>query len=146
VQGRPRVLRDVRDGAAPQLAQVAGAERREVAPVDPDGAAPDAPAAPDVAEQRHPDGRLPRARLADEAEHLARVDLERDLVDNVDGGPGELDLQRLDIDRSGPCGGLCSAHDLPPRSRPIAARAMPSVMRFVPIVSRPMAMTGRNTA
>src|SRR3954447_9174346 len=144
VQRRARVLRDVRDGAAWQLAQLAVLHRREVATVDADRAAGHRAAAADVAEQRHPDGRLARARLADEAEHLARVDLEADLVDDVDVGPGQLDLQVVDVDRRRP-DRLRRAHDLPPRSRPMAARATPSVTRLVPTVSRPIASTGRKT-
>src|SRR6185503_9252986 len=145
VQRRPRVLRDVGHGAAPELAQVALAERRQVAAVDADRPAVDGAAAAHVAEQRHPDGRLARPRLAHEPEHLARVDLERDLVDHVDVGPGQRDAQALDVDGRRTLGGLGGAHDLPPRSRPMAARATPSVTRFVPTVSRPMASTGRNT-
>src|SRR3954469_1129268 len=115
-----------------------------IAPPPPAPPAAHRAAAADVAEQRHPDGRLARARLADEAEHLARVDLQADLVDDVDVRPGQLDLQVVDVDRRRP-DRLCRAHDLPPRSRPMAARATPSVTRLVPTVSRPMASTGRKT-
>src|SRR6185312_9537961 len=106
----------------------------------------DGAAAAHVAEQRHPDGRLARPRLADEPEHLARIDLEGDLVDDVDVGAGQRDAQVLDVDGRRPRGGLGGAHDSPPRSSPMAARATPSVTRFVPTVSRPMARTGRKTA
>ena len=100
VQRRARILRDVGDGAAAQPPQLALAEMGEVAPVDHDGAAADRAAATDVAEQRHPDRRLARARLADQPEHLAGLDLERDLVDDVGAPAGQLDAQVAHLDRA----------------------------------------------
>ena len=86
-----------------------------------------------------PDGRLAGAGLADEAEHLAGRDLERDLVDDVGARPmSSTRRSRTSTARRG------SSVPLP--SRPIAARAMPSVTRLVPTVSRPMASTGSSTA
>ena len=97
-------------------------------------------AAPRVAEQREADGRLARAGLAHEPEHLAGRDRERDLVDDVDLGVAQDDAQALD--RDGRRGG---AHSARPRSMPMAARAMPSPTRLVPIVSSAIATTGSTT-
>ena len=102
VQRRARVLGDVGDGAAPQLAQLAGGARRQRSrpsmrispPVDP-------AAGTAVADQGHADGRLAAAGLADEPENLAGLDLDADPVDDVGAGGDELDLQVADRDRGG---------------------------------------------
>src|SRR5207244_9777966 len=57
----------------------------------------------------------------------------RDLVDDVDRRPLDLDAEAVDLE---------DAHRSPPRSRPIAARERPSPTRLVPIVSSAIAITG----
>ena len=73
------------------------------------------------AEERAADGRLAAARLADEPERLAALDLERDAVDGLDvadvavhhdAAPDrEPDLEVVDLDERRPVG----AHAAPPR-------------------------------
>src|SRR5215216_6570558 len=66
------------------------------------------------------------------------MDLQGDLVDDVDGRAQQLDAQvRYVYDRR--------AHESARRSIPASARDRPSVMRFVPIVRSPMAITGSST-
>jgi hypothetical protein len=84
VQRRRRILGHVGDGATAQSAQLRLGEGQDVATVDADGARGDARPAPYVAEERNADRRLARARLPDEPHHLARLDLELDVVDDVD--------------------------------------------------------------
>src|SRR5215208_635786 len=110
IERRSRILRNVGDGAAPEGAPRPFRKSQDVAPFDPDRAAGDLRAAPRVAEQREPDSRLAGAGLADEAEHLARVDRERDVVDDVDVATFDLDTKVLDLDDR-------HAHSsIPPRS------------------------------
>ena len=104
-------------------------------------AARDLGAAPRVTEQGEADGRLARARFAHEPEHLAGRDRERDLVDDVDLGVAQDDAQVLD--RDGRLARLLTRRG--PRSMPMAARAMPSPTRLVPIVSSAIAAIGRTT-
>src|SRR5918992_737627 len=94
-----------------------------------------------MTEYGEPHRRLARSGFAHETEHLARVDVERDLVHDVDVFALELDTKTFDFQRArarhpGP---------RPPRSIPIAALAKPSPTRLVPIVSRPIAVTGSTT-
>src|SRR4029079_13786908 len=101
----------------------------------------DCGSAPRVPEQGQADRGLARARLAHEAEHLARRDRERDLVHDVDLGVAQDDAQAIDDDV-----GLAGAHSAAlPRSMPMAARATPSPTRLVPIVSNVIATTGKTT-
>src|SRR5919108_733637 len=144
VQGGARVLRNVGDHPAAQAAELALSERAQIAAVDADDAPGDLAAAPDVAEQRHPHGRLARARLADQAEPLAGTDPDPDLVDHVHARAAERDAQVDDVDgRFFHC--LGGVHHSFVRSRPIAARATPSVTRFVPTVRTAIASTGSRT-
>jgi hypothetical protein len=142
VERRAGILRDVGDRAAAQPAQAGIVELGEVAAADHHGAAAEPPAAPHVAEQRHPHRRLAGARFADEPEHLARPDLERDLVDDVGVAADQVDPQVAHLNGRF----LRDAHRWLFRSMPIAARAIPSVTRLVPTVSRPIASTGSSTA
>ncbi len=135
-----RVLRHVGDEASAHGAATGAREREDVDVANADAAARDLGAAPRVAEQRKADGRLARAGFAHEAEHLAGCDRERDLVDDVDLGVAQDDAQALDRD-----GRLAGAHSARPRSMPMAARAMPSPTRLVPIVSSAIAAIGRTT-
>ena len=93
VQRRRGVLRHVRDQAAPDAAQVAARGRQHVGAGDVDDALGDLGAAALVGEQRGRGRGLARGRLADEAEHLALVDGERDVVVDVDPGGVEDDAQ-----------------------------------------------------
>src|SRR6185503_15252719 len=104
-------------------------------------AAGDLGAAAGVPEQRQGGGRLTRPRLADQPQHLAGLDGEADLVDDIVARSRDVDPQVGDHHR-GPGG----AHSLPlGRSIPIAARAMPSPTRPVPTVKSAIATTGRTT-
>ena len=141
VERRGRILRDVRDEVAAHAAPRGAGEGEDVDVADADAAGGDRRAAPRVAEQGQADRRLAGARLADEPEHLARRDRERHLVDDVDLGVAQDDAQALDGD-----GRLRSAHSAAlPRSMPMAARATPSPIRLVPIVSSAIAATGSTT-
>ena len=118
VQGRARILGDVGDGPAPQPAQLAGAQVRQVAAVDHHRAAGEVAAGPAVPHQRHADGRLARARFSDQAQHLAGAHLDHDLVDHVVAAGDQLDPEITDGDRVGG-GGDCVTvlMSLPGRSR-----------------------------
>ena len=83
VQGAGRVLRDVGDRPAAQLLQLMFGQREDIPAVDEHHAAAEFQPALDQPEQGQPDRRLPRARLAYQAEHLPGLDSERDLVDDV---------------------------------------------------------------
>src|ERR1700730_7632064 len=92
-------------------------------------------------QQREPDRRLARARLADQPQDLSGRDAERDVVDDILAGAFHDDPQAVDND-----GGLDDRHAAPRvRSMPAAARAMPSPISPVPMVSSAMAATGRTT-
>jgi hypothetical protein len=71
-----RVLRDVGDPRAAQRPEVAGRQLEQIDPVEADLAAADPQPAARVAEQGERHGGLARARLADQAEHLAGGHLE----------------------------------------------------------------------
>src|SRR5260221_470563 len=88
------------------------------------------------------DARLAGSRLPDQAENLARRDLERNVVDDRGfGTAAHRDAQLVDDD-----GGSCRVHSaLLVRSMPAAARAMPSPIMPVPMVRSAMATTGRTT-
>src|ERR687898_222788 len=129
IERRAGILGDVGHDAAAQMAQLVTAES---AAVDPSPAA-------NVAQECHANGRLPRARLADEAEHFARMDLQGDLVDDVDTRAQQLDAQVRNVDDR-------RAHESARRSIPASARDRPSVIRFVPTVRSPIAITGSSTA
>ena len=108
-----------------------------------DLAARDAGPAARVPEHGEPDRRLARPRLADEPEHLAGRDPERDLVDDVlVVSVVQLDAEIDDLER---VRASALIRRPPPRSIPIAARASPSPIRLVPIVSSPIAITGSST-
>src|ERR671910_1465829 len=121
------------------MAQLVTAEGIDGSTVDRDSAAADPSLAANVAQKCHANGRLPRARLAHEAEHLARMDLQGDLVDDVDTRAQQLDAQVRNVDDR-------RAHESLRRSIPASARDTPSVMRFVPTVRSPIAITGSSTA
>src|SRR5918995_3304606 len=139
IERRAGILRDVGHDAAAQMAQLVIAKSADVSTVDRDSAAADPSPAANVAQKCHANGRLPRARLAHEAEHLARMNLQGDLVDDVDTRAQQLDAQVRNVDDR-------RAHESARRSIPASARDKPSVIRFVPIVRSPIAITGSSTA
>ena len=96
VQRRGRVLGNVGDDRAPQLAALLLAERQDVVVTQPHRPARDPQAAPGVAEQRQADCGLAGPGLAHEPEDLARRDPERHVADDRRAGRGDLDLQALD--------------------------------------------------
>ena len=84
VEGGRRRLRDVAHLAAAHGAHAALAELQEVAAVEEHLASGDAhPAAP-VGHRRQADGRFAGARFADQAEYLARLEAQRDVVHQRD--------------------------------------------------------------
>ena len=143
VQRGRRVLGDVGDELASELLALEQGEQEDVSTLDPDLASGDSCAATRVTEHREADRRLPGSRLADEAEDLARGDVERDAVHDV--------LVRAVVDlhprstTSSACVAVFTRCPSVPRSMPIAARARPSPTRLVPIVSSAIAITGRRT-
>ena len=144
VEGGAGVLRHVRDLHAADLADLLPRQLEDVLALEHDLAALDERAAPGVGEQRRARGRLARAGLADQADHLAGAQLDVDLVDDVESAPGERDSQvgdgaaRLDVGRVL----LEQAHQSP---RPVSC-AMPSAIRLVPMVKTPMMITGASIA
>ena len=96
----------------------------------------DAPGARQDPEQRERGDALAAARLADDAERLARRDVERDAVDGVDRaalGP-ELDPQVLDR--------RAAAHVARPRSFGSSASRRPSPIRLKPSTEKTIATPG----
>jgi hypothetical protein len=83
VEGGCGILRDVRDQSPAEPLALERRKREDVAALDAHLAAHDSCAAARVPEYSEADGRLARARLADEAEHVARGNVQRDLVDDV---------------------------------------------------------------
>src|SRR6185437_9738452 len=84
-----------------------------------------------VPEQRDGDGRLPRARLADQPDDLALRRRERDPVDDLAAAAHDLDPQIAYLDHSPTLA---------------TAREMPSVTKFVPIANSAMHAAGTTTA
>ncbi len=83
VQRGRGVLGDVGDELASELLALERGEQEDVSTLDADLASGDSCAATRVTEHREADRRLPGSRLADEAEDLARGDVERDAVHDV---------------------------------------------------------------
>src|SRR5690606_9149431 len=94
VQRSHRVLEDHRDRAAADPAQLALGEPEQLAPVQLRGAGR-AAVVREEPEQREHALALPGARLADDAERLAAIEIEREALDGVDVavGGGEADVQ-----------------------------------------------------
>src|SRR5215472_12618072 len=121
-----------------------------------------------MAEQREDDRRLPRARLADQAQHLAGLDGEGNVADHVGAGPAEPDLEPVDVQpdlvlwpperRIGAkvflaghhaCSGPRSSRSAASsgrRSTPIVTLATASVNVLVPMVSKAISTAGAITA
>src|SRR5215475_10850210 len=106
-----------------------------------------------MAKQGEGDGRLARARLTDQAKHLARGDREGDVADDVRTGRADPDLEIGDAQP------VLTRHRLAPgvsssmradssgrRSVPIATRANASVKVLVPMVSKAIRAAGTITA
>src|SRR3984893_14740212 len=138
VERRGGILWYVGNEAAAHPAQLVRREGEQVTAGDPYAAARDPSAPACVPEQRQAHGRLAGPGLADQSEHLARVNRERHLVDDVRPGRDDLDAQVRDVN-----GRL--AHPRAPLSMPATARERPSPTRLVAIVSRPIASTGSAT-
>src|SRR2546428_10844428 len=99
-QARGRILRDVGDPRAAHLAQPLWREPQHVLAAEPDRAGRDPCPGPRMAEEGERGRRLAAARFADEREHLARPQLERDLVEDLRPSP-RLDPQALGHEHGG---------------------------------------------
>ena len=84
IEGRRSRLRDVADFLAAQLAEALLAALQDIAAVEDDLAAGDPDAAAAIAHRRKADGRFAGAGLADQAEHLAAFQGQRDVVNEHD--------------------------------------------------------------
>ena len=94
VQRARRILRYVADEPPPGYSQIALVEGQHRRLVDRDFAAADCDALAGMTKYGKSNSRLARARLSNQAEHLARRDREGDLVDDVRSGIGDVDPQR----------------------------------------------------
>ena len=97
IQCRRRVLRDVRDDTAAMTPCLGLVETGESHACDLDGARDDPAPRTRVPEQRQGERRLPRPRLADEPEDLARPDRDRDVVDRSPSA-GKLHREALGVE------------------------------------------------
>ena len=148
VQGGGGVLRDVGDLLAAQLAHLLPGQAEDLPVLEDDGAALELRAGSGVAQHGSADGGLAAARLTDEADHLTGLEHQVDVVDDIDVlAAAQHDAKTLHGDAAagalhrGLLGG--SAHESsPPRS---LTWAIPSAVRLVPMVNRPMMSTGAST-
>ena len=101
VERRCGVLRDVGDLLAAQLPHLLPGQLEHVAVLDEHLARGDDRAGPGVAEQGRADGGLAGAGLADQTDDLAGSQDQVDVVDDVDGLPGEGDPEVLDDQAAG---------------------------------------------
>src|SRR5436190_15564057 len=138
IQRGHRVLEDHRDLAAANAPQRPVPEPQQVTPPEERGAAGDVTGPRQDAEQRECGHALAAARLADDAERLARADLERDAVDGVDGAAvgAELDAQPLDLEEE------VRRHQIRPRSLGSRASRRASPIRLKPRAEMTIAMPG----
>jgi len=139
VERHRRVLGHVGDQLAARGPQLGRRQLEHVAALEEHLAAGDPRPPPLEGEQRGGGRGLARRRLADEAEDLALVQVERDLMVDLDLGRLDLDLQAAQPD------GDLGAHAPVSRSIPTMARLSPSAMRLVPMVRMPISSTGMNT-
>ena len=115
-----RVLEDGADRAAAHPPHLLVGQVVDAPAVEADLAAGDAPGRVEQADDRRAGQRLARARLADDAQDLARRDRERDVVEREQGpaARGELDPEMADVKQrvghaaSGGSGGRAAAHRL----------------------------------
>ncbi len=96
-----RVLRDVGDLLAAQLADLLPRQLEDVALLEHDLARGDVGAGAGVGQQRGADRGLAGAGLADQADDLARLEHQVDVVDDVDVLAGEADAEVLDDEAPG---------------------------------------------
>ena len=94
VQRARGVLRYVADELAAGYSQIALVEGQHCRLVNRDFAAGDCDALAGMTKYGQSNGRLARARLSNQAEHLARPNPEGHLVDDVRSGIGDVDPQR----------------------------------------------------
>ena len=92
IQGRERVLKDHGDLCAAQAAQPSFGQAQDIAAAKHHLSARDAGRRRQQADQRSDHRRLAAPRLADEPEHLAGADLERDTIGGAHAS-GKLDDQ-----------------------------------------------------
>ena len=135
-------LRDVGDAPAAHGALLVEREGEHRAPVERHLAAGETAAGPRVGERGQRDGRLAGARLADEREHLAPVDLQRDALDDghpLAGGTPALHVEIPDPEQS--------AHFTSSSEMSFCARArFQSTRKLIDRVTVKMASAGRRTA
>ena len=83
VQRRHRILRDQRDAAAEQASPLAFRHAQEIAPLELDRSALDVGVGRKQSENGPPQHRFARTGLADQAPHLAGLDLQADAAQHV---------------------------------------------------------------
>src|SRR2546423_10411984 len=141
VQRRGRILRHIADHPPTEPLLLGRIQLEHVDVANSHRAALDYSPTSTVTKEGEANGGLARAGFAHQPEHLARRDAERDVVDDIQAGPFNHDVQAVYDD----CG-FRHRHPAPrDRSIPAAARAMPSPTRPVPMVSKATAVTGRTT-
>ena len=96
VQSAGRILRDIRHRRAPHPPQLRAITADHLLTSEPHAATVDLQTTPRVAHQRQGDGRLARAGLADQAQHLTRADRERHIIDDIRLRPRDHDPQPVD--------------------------------------------------
>ena len=101
VEGGGRVLRHVGDLLAAQLADLLPGQLEHVAVLEQHLARRDLGAGTRVVQQRGADGGLARAGLADQADDLAGLEHQVDVVDDVDVLAGQADAEVLDDEAAG---------------------------------------------
>ena len=84
IQRRRRILEHHREAPAAHPAQLGGIHADQLAILEPDRAADNAAGRIDEPQQREAGDGLARAALADEAQHLARAQRERNAIDRLD--------------------------------------------------------------
>ncbi len=95
VDGRGRVLRDVRDRRPPQLAQLCGRQREQVGPIEAHRSGDDLQPAARMTDHGQAESCLARAGLSDHAKHFAGGNFDGHVLDDGCSRPGRGDGQTL---------------------------------------------------
>ena len=130
-----RPLRHQGDFAQPDVAELALRNREQIAAIELDLPADNAPGRPGQPHQCRAHGRLARARLTDQAQSLAWFERERHAVDRFDRAVGRqvVDGQVLDPQDVGHTQVCCRRRGLANRSIPAETKNSP--MKIVAIMA-----------